>query len=55
MGGTGANFIALSTGHAAVYLNGGQPAVPPSSQIENPDPRAGTNNWYTHSGYRSGS
>ena len=55
MGGTGANFIALSTGHAAVYLNGGQPAVPPSSQIENPDPRAGTNNWYTHSGYRAGS
>jgi phospholipase C len=55
MGGTGANFIALSTGHAAVYLSGGQPAIPPSSQIENPDPRRGTNNWYTHSGYRSGS
>ena len=55
MGGTGANFIALSTGHAAVYLDAGQPAVPPSSQIENPDPRPGTNNWYTHSGYRSGS
>ena len=55
MGGTGANFIALSTGHAAVYLSGGQPAVPPSLQIENPDPRRGTNNWYTHSGYRSGS
>jgi acid phosphatase len=54
MGGTGANFVALSTGHAAVYLSGGQPAVPPSSQIENPDPRPGTNNWYTHSGYRSG-
>jgi phospholipase C len=52
MGGTGANFVALSTGHAAVYLSGGQAAVPPSSQIENPDPRAGTNNWYTH---RSGS
>ena len=55
MGGTGANFVALSTGHAAVYLSGGQPAVPPSSQIENPDPRRGTNNWYTQSGYRSGS
>jgi phospholipase C len=55
MGGTGANFVALSTGHAAVYLSGGQPAAPPSSQIENPDPRRGTNNWYTHSGYRSGS
>ncbi|MDQ6923385.1 MAG: alkaline phosphatase family protein [Pseudomonadota bacterium] len=55
MGGTGANFIALSTGHAAVYLSGAQPAVPPALQIENPDPRRGTNNWYTHSGYRSGS
>jgi acid phosphatase len=55
MGGTGANFIALSTGHAAAYLSGRQPAAPPSSQIENPDPRRGTNNWYTHSGYRSGS
>ncbi len=55
MGGTGANFVALSTGHAAVYLSGGQPAVPPPSQIENPDPRPGTNNWYTQSGYRSGS
>ena len=55
MGGTGANFVALSTGYAAVYLSGAKPAVPPSSQIENPDPRAGTNNWYTHSGYRSGS
>src|SRR6266404_1621783 len=55
MGGTGANFVALSTGHAAVYLSGGLPAVPPSSQIENPDPRRDTNNWYTHSGYRSGS
>ena len=54
MGGTGANFVALSTGHTAVYLSGGQPAVPPSSQIENPDPRAGTNNWYTQSGSRSG-
>ena len=54
MGGTGANFVALSTGHAAVYLSGGQPAVPPSSQIENPDPRVGSNNWYTQSGSRSG-
>lgn len=55
MGGTGANFVALSTGHAAVYLRGGEPASPPRSQIENPDPRPATNNWYTQSGYRSGS
>jgi len=50
MGGTGANFVALSTGHAAVYLSGGSAAIPPASQIENPDPRPGTNNWYTQSG-----
>jgi phospholipase C len=55
MGGTGANFIALSTGHAAPYLVDGKLAVPPASQIENPDPRRGTNNWYTQSGYQSGS
>jgi phospholipase C len=55
MGGTGANFLALSTGHAGVYLENGKPAVPPSNQIENPDPREGTNNWYKQSGYRGGS
>jgi phospholipase C len=55
MGGTGANFIALSTGHAAPYLGDGRLAVPPPSQIENPDPRPGSNNWYTQSGYTSGS
>ena len=52
MGGTGANFVALSTGHVLVYLEEGRPAAPPTSQIENPDPRPGTNNWYTKSGYR---
>ena len=55
MGGTGANFLALSTGHAGIYLSGGQTAVPPANQIEDPDPRPGTNNWYKQSGYRSGS
>jgi phospholipase C len=55
MGGTGANFIALVTGHAAPYLVDGKLAVPPANQIENPDPQGGTNNWYTQSGYRSGS
>jgi acid phosphatase len=55
MGGTGANFVGLSTGHALVFLEGGRLATPPPSQIENPDPRPGTNNWYTQSGYRSGS
>jgi len=55
MGGTGANYIALATGHAAVYLADGKLAPPPANQIENPDPRPASNNWYTQSGYRSGS
>ena len=55
MGGTGANFLALSTGHAGVYLDNGKPATPPANQIEKPDPREGTNNWYRQSGYRGGS
>jgi phospholipase C len=55
MGGTGANFQALTTGHAIAYTLEGSPADPPPNQVENPDPRPGSNNWYTHSGYRSGS
>jgi acid phosphatase len=55
MGGTGANYIALSTGDAAAYLEDGKPAVPSANQIENPDPRPRTNNWYRQSGYKSGS
>jgi phospholipase C len=55
MGGTGANFLALSTGHAGAYLDAGKPATPPPNQIEDPDPRAGTDNWYKESGYRGGS
>ena len=55
MGGTGANYFALATGDAAPYLADGKLAVPPVSQIEDPDPRPGTNNWYAQSGYKSGS
>jgi acid phosphatase len=55
MGGTGANFQALATGHAIAYWEGGVLAKPPANQIENPNPRPGTNNWYTQSGYSSGS
>ena len=29
--------------------------VPPTNQIENPDPMAGTNNWYKQDGYSGGS
>lgn len=55
MGGTGANFIALSTGHVGAYLDGDRPTKPPPNQIEDPDPRTGSNNWYKESGYRGGS
>ena len=55
MGGTGANFFALATGDVAVYRINGALSVPPSNQIENPDPQAGTNNFYTNDGYAGGS
>jgi len=55
MGGTGANFQALATGHAIAYWEEGALAKPPANQIEDPNPRPGTNNWYTQSGYSSGS
>ena len=59
MGGTGANFQSLVTGHAAFFTNpttlDGSAAVPYQNQIENPDPVAGTNNYYTQDGYSGGS
>lgn len=56
MGGTGANHIALGTGDVAYYTNDqGQPAVPPRNQIENPDPKPGSNNNYKQDGYSGGS
>jgi len=59
MGGTGANFLALVTGHAGFFTNpealDGSAAVPYANQIENPDPVAGTNNYYTQDGYSGGS
>ncbi len=55
-GGTGANHIALGTGDADWYSDGnGNPLVPPTLEIENPNPQAGTNNWYTQDGYSGGS
>jgi phospholipase C len=54
-GGTGANHVALGTGLADWYSDGkGNPTVPPALEIENPDPQAGTNNWYTQDGYSGG-
>jgi phospholipase C len=55
-GGTGANHIMLGSGTAFAYTDGkGNLAVPPSNEIENPDPQPGTNNWYTQDGYGGGS
>ncbi|MBV9655980.1 MAG: hypothetical protein JOZ42_15610 [Acetobacteraceae bacterium] len=56
MGGTGANHIALGTGLAIYYTDGqGNIATPPTNEIENPNPQAGTNNYYTQDGYSGGS
>jgi len=53
-GGTGANHIALGTGFAASYQNSsGQAVPPPPGEIENPNPKPGTNNNYTQDGYGS--
>ena len=56
MGGTGANHIAIGTGLADYYTDGqGNIATPPASNIEDPTPQTGTNNWYTQDGYSGGS
>ena len=53
-GGTGANHIALGTGFAGSYQNAaGQAVAPPAGEIENPNPKPGTNNNYTQDGYGS--
>ncbi|MBE1162474.1 alkaline phosphatase family protein [Dyella acidiphila] len=56
MGGTGANHIMLGFGDAIYYADAnGDPAVPPSNQIENPNSQSGTNNWWVQDGYSGGS
>jgi acid phosphatase len=51
-GGTGANHIMLGTGYAASYqTKSGKPVAPPKGEIENPNPKPGTNNNYTQDGY----
>jgi phospholipase C len=56
MGGTGANHIMLGTGDMAYYADAhGNPTTPPSNQIENPNPKPGTNNNYKQDGYSGGS
>jgi phospholipase C len=46
-GGTGANHFMLGTGDAAFWSDGnGNPTVPPTNMIANPNPQANTNNRY---------
>ena len=55
-GGTGANHVALGTGFAASYQNAsGKATPPPANEIENPNPKPGTNNNYSQDGYAGGS
>jgi phospholipase C len=55
-GGTGANHLMVGFGTTIYYADAsGAPATPPINQIENPEPQAGTNNWYTQDGYGGGS
>ena len=69
-GGTGANHIMFGHGDAIWFSDGkGNPATPPHNvlvapgtpnagvvdEIENPNPLAKTNNWYTQDGYGGGS
>jgi phospholipase C len=57
MGGTGANHIMFGYADAIYYtdytVTTGAPVTPPTGQIENPNPQASTNNWYTNDGYGS--
>ena len=62
-GGTGANHIMFGHGDAIFFYDPTQanPYLPPHNagggldEVENPDPLAGTNNWYTEDGYGGGS
>ncbi len=54
MGGTTANYLALTTADVSFYTRDGKPAAPPAKLIENPDAQPGTNNWYTEDGYQGG-
>ncbi|MBO0735137.1 MAG: phosphoesterase [Alphaproteobacteria bacterium] len=50
-GGTGLQHVLMGTGDDIYWSDGnGNPTVPPSSQIANPNPQSGTNNDYTVDG-----
>jgi phospholipase C len=56
MGGTYANHMMIGYANSLYYADvNGDPATPPTNQIENPNPAPGTNNWYTEDGYGGGS
>jgi phospholipase C len=56
MGGTMANHIEFGYADSIWYSDGnGNALTPPTTQIENPNPQPGTNNWYDDDGYNSGS
>jgi acid phosphatase len=55
MGGTGMNFFSIATGDLPWFNTNGAIATPPSGQIENPNPTAGTTNFYQQDGYAGGS
>jgi phospholipase C len=55
-GGTATDSVYLGYATDVWYQDkNGIPAMPPKNQIENPNPRPGTNNWYTQDGYSGGS
>jgi phospholipase C len=55
-GGTGVNHIMFGFADDIWYSDGkGNAATPPVPQVENPDPQAGTNDWYSDDGYAGGS
>jgi phospholipase C len=55
-GGTGANHIMFGYADALAFSDGaGHLATPPTNQVENPNPQAGTNNYYDQDGYSGGS
>jgi acid phosphatase len=56
MGGTGVNHVMLGSADDVYYSDGhGNALVPPANQIENPNPKPGTNNNFTQDGYGGGS
>jgi phospholipase C len=56
LGGTGLNSVLAGFGDAIWHTDGnGNPTPPPATQIENPNPQSGTNNFYTQDGPFGGS